>query len=114
MPLINCPACGHRISIEAEACPECGHPNRHPTQAHDEAKCHACSATATTRCHKCNALSCAQHVQSIYVPHGEGGAYELRCKSCYDDAAFWRGFRWVILGILFIIFLIFMVSMSRH
>ncbi|MGA2258789.1 MAG: ElyC/SanA/YdcF family protein [Thermoguttaceae bacterium] len=24
MPLINCPACGHQISVEAEACPQCG------------------------------------------------------------------------------------------
>jgi hypothetical protein len=28
MPLIECPACGRQISVEAEACPQCGHPNR--------------------------------------------------------------------------------------
>jgi hypothetical protein len=30
MPLIECPACGRQISVEAEACPQCGHPNRRP------------------------------------------------------------------------------------
>jgi hypothetical protein len=28
MPLIECPACGRQISVEADACPQCGHPNR--------------------------------------------------------------------------------------
>jgi hypothetical protein len=28
MPLIECPACGRQISVEAEACPQCGRPNR--------------------------------------------------------------------------------------
>jgi type II secretory pathway component PulF len=28
MPLIECPACGRQISVEAEACTQCGHPNR--------------------------------------------------------------------------------------
>lgn len=28
MSLIACPACGRQISVEAEACPQCGHPNR--------------------------------------------------------------------------------------
>ena len=28
MPLVECPACGRQISVEAEACPQCGHPNR--------------------------------------------------------------------------------------
>lgn len=27
MPLIKCPACGREISSEADACPQCGHPN---------------------------------------------------------------------------------------
>ncbi len=50
-------------------------------------RCYRCSATATTRCQSCGALSCAEHLQSIYVPHGRGGAYELRCASCYSSAA---------------------------
>ena len=32
MPLINCPACSREISTEAEACPQCGHPNRASTR----------------------------------------------------------------------------------
>ena len=28
MPLIECPACRRQISVEAAACPQCGHPNR--------------------------------------------------------------------------------------
>jgi len=26
MPLVDCPACGHRVSQEALSCPSCGHP----------------------------------------------------------------------------------------
>lgn len=33
MPLIECPACCRQISVEAEACPQCGHPNRLTTPA---------------------------------------------------------------------------------
>jgi len=33
MPLFECPACGRQISVEAEACPQCGHPNRLTTPA---------------------------------------------------------------------------------
>ena len=111
MPLINCPACGHAISTEAEACPECGHPNRPTTR--EGPKCYACSAVATTRCQKCNKLSCAQHVKSIYVPHGEGGAYELRCDSCYATAQAWKTVGCVIFAIVaFIILMIF--SMGHH
>jgi hypothetical protein len=65
-------------------------------------KCYACSAAATTRCQSCGALSCAQHLQSIYVSHGKGGAYELRCKSCYSEAVTWK----IVGGIIFVIFLI--------
>ena len=114
MPLINCPACGHKISVEAEACPECGHPNRPHKEASEGPKCYACSATATTRCQKCNKLSCAEHVQSIYVSHGRGGAYELRCESCYSDAQTWKMIGWVIFGIVAFIMLMIFLSMGRH
>jgi len=103
MSLINCPACGRQISVEAEACPQCGHPNR--PAAPTGPPCYACSAQATTRCQSCGALSCAQHLQSIYVTHGRGGAYELRCQSCYSSAQAWRIFGWVVGGILLIIVL---------
>ena len=107
MQLINCPACGRQISVEAEACPQCGHPNRPsgPT-------CYACSAPATTRCQSCNVLSCAQHLKSIYVSHGRGGAYELRCRSCYSSAQAWQTFGWILGGIVIIIILVFVFG--RH
>jgi hypothetical protein len=99
MPLINCPACGHSISTEAEACPQCGHPNRKPAPKPSglaegtspaAPTCYACSAPATTRCQSCGALSCAVHLHSIYVSHGQGGAYELRCDSCHSSAITWK------------------------
>jgi hypothetical protein len=103
MSLIHCAACGHQISVEAEACPSCGHPNHRTRPAHDGPPCYACSATATTRCVSCGVLSCAQHLQSIFVSHGRGGAYELRCRKCYATASAMRTFGiimfFVILGI---------------
>jgi hypothetical protein len=113
MALIPCPACGHQISVEAEACPQCGHPNR-PAAPAAGPKCYACSAPATTRCQSCGALSCAQHLQSIYVPHGRGGAYELRCESCYSSAVSWKVFGWVVGGIVLIIGLVIFLSLAGH
>jgi hypothetical protein len=124
--LIPCPACGRRISPEAEACPQCGHPNRRPppaptdrivrdlaqVQAHGhpnrhaqsaptELTCYACSAMATTRCQRCGVLSCAQHLKNIVVMHGRGGTSELRCATCYSEAkeanAFQAGCVWFAL-----------------
>jgi hypothetical protein len=114
MPLIDCPACGNRISIEAEACPQCGHPNRPATRAPEGPKCYACSAIATTKCQSCGALSCAQHLESIYVYHGESGANELRCQSCYESARAWKVFRWIIVGVALLIILIIFLQMGRR
>ena len=102
MPLTNCPECGRQVSTAAEACPQCGHPMRYAAPAPAGPKCYACSAAATTRCQSCGALSCAQHLQSIYVSHGKGGAYELRCESCYSSAVTWK----IVGGIIFVIGLI--------
>jgi hypothetical protein len=110
MALISCPACGRQISIQAAACPQCGHPNQHAAQASSGPTCYACSLPATTRCQSCGALSCAQHLQSIYVSHGRGGAYELRCQSCYASAAAWRTVGIVFAVIIFIIIAIFFFS----
>src|SRR5438045_3810614 len=103
MALIPCPECGRQISTEAESCPQCGYPNRARTRAPTGPKCYACSAQATTRCQSCGALSCAQHLQSIYVPHGRGGAYELRCQSCYASAEIWKVMGWIIFAIILLI-----------
>src|SRR5438309_438691 len=96
MPLIPCAACGRQISTDAESCPQCGHPNHPAAPKPKGAKCYLCSAAATTRCVSCGALSCAEHLQSIYVAHGRGGAYELRCKSCYATASSMRVFGWIV------------------
>ena len=82
--LVACPACGRNISSEAEACPQCGHPNRAATRTAAEPQCYACSAAATTRCQCCGELSCARHVESMYVLYRK--ANEVRCESCYSRA----------------------------
>ncbi len=106
MPLVNCQECGRQVSTAAEACPQCGHPVRAMAPASSGPKCYSCSAAATTRCQSCGALSCAQHLQSIFVSHGEGGAYELRCERCYSSAQAWQVFRWIMIAIGLIIFAI--------
>jgi hypothetical protein len=112
MPLIDCPECGRRISTAAEACPQCGHPNRPTGHTTTGPQCYACSATATTRCQRCGKLSCAEHLQSIYVPHGRGGAYELRCETCYSSAATWKMFGCIVGIIVFVIVLALIFSMA--
>jgi hypothetical protein len=82
-------------------------------------KCYACTALATTRCQSCGTLSCAQHLQSIYVSHGYGGAYELRCRACYSSAEAWKVVGCVIGGIAMVIFAIVLIAvliavMGRH
>jgi hypothetical protein len=108
MPLTNCPECGRQVSTAAEACPGCGHPLR-ATVPPPEAgpKCYACAAAATTRCQSCGALSCALHLQSIYVTHGRGGSYELRCESCYSSAMTWK----IVGGVFFVIVLLIVLAM---
>jgi len=103
--LTDCPECGHRVSTAAEACPQCGYPMRSAAPEPAPPRCYACQAAATTRCQCCGALSCARHLQSIYVPHGRGGAYELRCERCYSSA---RALK-VVVGVLYVIVLIAVV-----
>jgi len=107
MPLVNCPACNRSISAEAEACPQCGHPNRSRPPVRTGPRCYSCSASATTKCQSCGVLSCALHLESIFVSHGRGGAYELRCESCHSSAMTWKIVGWVLGGIVLIIFFIF-------
>ena len=110
MPLTDCPECGRQISTAAEACPQCGHPMRGRAAAPVPAgpRCYACPATATTRCQSCGALSCAHHLDSIYVSHGQGGAYELRCSVCYSSAVIWKvaGFVFGVIAILVMVLVI--------
>ena len=112
MALVNCPACGRQISIEADACPQCGHPNRLPAPTAATTKCYACAAPATTRCQSCGALSCAQHLQSIFVPHWGGWGYELRCQSCYSSGETGKIVLWVFAGIVLIIMLVVFASVA--
>lgn len=70
-------------------------------------KCYACSAQATTRCQSCGALSCAVHLKSIFVSHGKGGAYELRCERCYSSAQAGQVFGWIVGAIILIMAAIF-------
>lgn len=112
--LIPCSLCGRQISTKAESCPHCGHPNPTAPRTPKGPHCYACSASATTRCQSCGALSCAQHLQSIYVSHGRGGAYELRCASCYSSAQAWQVFGWVLGGIVLIIIVVVFFSMMAR
>lgn len=113
MSLTSCPECGHQVSSAADACPNCAFPMRKIRQA-DGPTCYECSRDATTRCQSCGTMSCAEHVQSIYVSHGRGGAYELRCKSCYSSAQTWQIFGYVFAGIAVVVFLIIVLGvMSR-
>jgi hypothetical protein len=57
-------------------------------------------------------LSCAQHLQSIYVYHGQGGAYELRCASCYSAAETWKMVGWVFAGIAILVMLVILASVA--
>lgn len=108
--LIDCPACGRQISPEAEACPQCGHPNRPAARLPAGPTCYACPTTATTRCQSCGVLSCATHLESIYVHHGKGGAYELRCENCYSSAMTWKIVGWIFGGIVLIVMLIILFT----
>lgn len=109
MALIHCPECDRQVSTQAAACPGCGHPiaDTAPVPPSEPAGpgCYSCTAAATTRCQRCGTLSCAEHLQSIYVSRGKGGSYELRCESCYSMAWMWR----IVSGVLFVIVLIFIL-----
>ncbi|WP_020470463.1 NfeD family protein [Zavarzinella formosa] len=69
-------------------------------------RCHACEAAATTLCQGCGALSCMTHLQSIYMAHDDGGAYELRCKTCYASAQWWKVAGWVFFAVMTVITLV--------
>jgi hypothetical protein len=113
MALVGCPECGRQVSTAAEACPQCGHPVR-GRSAPAGPSCYACSAAATTRCQSCGALSCAQHLDSIYVHHGRGGAYELRCQSCYASAQTWKVVGWVFAALVLLVMLGMWTQMGRR
>jgi len=118
MALIDCPECGRQISTAAEACPGCGHPNR-PEPSHDQSAppadptCYACSGLATTKCQRCGTLSCALHLDNIYVSYGRGGAHELRCSDCYSSAVTFK-IVGVVVGVVIVVgVLIFVLSGMR-
>lgn len=128
MPLIDCPECGRQISTAAVACPQCGHPNEpapaavpdYFTAAQRQApesasrahgpSCYACDSLATTRCQSCGKLSCALHLQNIFVSHGRGGSNELRCSDCYASAKARKLVGMVVAAIVVLIMLIIFVN----
>src|SRR5262249_49721843 len=115
--LITCPACGRQISREAEACPQCGHPNRATTRIQAGPNCYACSAAATTRCQGCGVLSCPQHLQSISVLRGYVRANELLFDSCYSSAKSttegWQMYFWILGAFFFIIAFLIVLAQMR-
>jgi len=117
MALIPCPECKREISSAAPACPHCGFPNpataAPPVPAAPTGPaCYACAAPATTRCVKCGALSCAVHVQNIFVK-GDGGGNEIRCRTCFDSAVasnWWSVVSGIIIFAIFLIVSVVLVS----
>jgi hypothetical protein len=100
MALVPCPECKREVSSAASACPHCGFP------AAPRPACYACAAPATTRCVTCGELSCATHLNTIFVRDGESGANELRCRECFADAELLN--RWglvasVVVLVLFVV-----------
>lgn len=120
MALIPCPACERMISREAVACPQCGHPNRSAEPAELDftgdgrrpagPTCYACSSAATTKCQGCGAVSCVLHVNPVYVPHGRGGANELRCDKCRESLFMWKVIGYSLLGIVVVGMMMFFFS----
>jgi hypothetical protein len=55
-------------------------------------------------------LSCPLHLESIYVSHGRGGAYELRCANCYSSAMAWKVFGFILGGVFLAIVLLFVLT----
>ena len=108
--LVKCLACGRQISSEAEACPQCGHPNKTASPASVGPRCYACPAQATTLCQSCGAMSCVTHLKSVFVHHGpdHGGGYELRCESCHSSYMTWRIVAGIIAGFVFILLVLTM------
>jgi hypothetical protein len=113
MPLINCPACNRQISQQAEACPQCGHPNEQlPPKKERGPLCYSCLKPATTRCQQCGKLSCAIHVTPFYVSRGDGSGNELLCQNCLQSAKEWKSIGLVIFLIILVLFFMFALSSS--
>ena len=76
MKLISCSACHHKISLDAESCPSCGHPNQAKKTSVEI--CYDCGDPATTICSQCGVLSCVSHVRSTKILKGSG----ILCATC--------------------------------
>jgi hypothetical protein len=100
MHLIPCPACGREISTQAEACPQCGHPNQHISlPAKNEPACYCCDRRATTRCQNCNALSCGLHLYNVFRWHStKHGSHDLLCGDCVKSHNRWVMLGWYLIG----------------
>ena len=102
MPLIGCPACGRQISTEAEACPQCGHPNNLVAEGTPRRKCYACAAEATLKCQKCGRRGCMDHIVGQTVGFGQYALNAMLCKDCGSRA---NTYNWVALVLIAIVLL---------
>jgi hypothetical protein len=59
-------------------------------------------------------LSCVRHLQSIYVSHGRGGAYELRCGSCYAEAQAWETVGCLVVAIIVVTGTLMMMTLAHR
>jgi hypothetical protein len=52
------------------------------------------------------------HLRSIFVRRGNGGAYELRCDSCYSSAQAYHAFLWILALVGLIIFAVIVFGVA--
>jgi hypothetical protein len=97
MSLIGCPACGRQISSEADACPQCGHPNRKtpPAATGLPSQCRSCGEPGVGACKACGRFYCARHGGVA----GFGLAAPM-CSVCYDANRLQVGCRAVLVAAL--------------
>lgn len=112
MPLIPCPVCTNHISVEAAACPRCGHPNRPDEPLSDQRACYSCDAAATTRCESCGIGSCREHLSLTTVYYGKRREEEFRCADCAKLAVGWRTFEGLLIFV-FVFVMIVLIAASR-
>jgi hypothetical protein len=102
--LIDCVVCGRQFSSEAEACPQCGHPNRVRTRVPRLSGCSRCGSPAVGACTRCGRFYCPQHGGKRRFWDGSGQGC---CEKCIRQWARNYGFGLVftVIGVLIILLL---------